>query len=210
MSKMSKKEKALRKPYLTEESLEVFLKERFPDFEVIHDRIVPGSKCKFRPDYRIEEIKLIVEFDGPRHYTQAKIILDDTGKDVIYEDLGYQVIRIPYFVQLTKPIIKKLFEGLLKDYSTFKNYPHGFISKTAILPCDFCEIGLKRFKKDITTTFEFIQDEILDSLEKRPKKDNFYMYAWPPSLFQSRYPEDPDSKCNCEKCKFERCELEDI
>lgn len=155
--------------YLTESTLGTFLQLN-PYFydqgcEWIYDKSVPGSNIKNRPDYRCEKLKLIVEFDGYLHYSQMKSILNDYKKDEVYKKLGYKVIRIPYFVQLEPRTIKQLF-GFDNDYP--QDYPHGFIDDKALLPCDFCEEGIRKFVKDLNK-FDVIYDDIVDSLKAKVK-----------------------------------------
>lgn len=146
--------------YLTEEGLKGILDIVYPDFIFTRDKIVPNSGIRNRPDYRNEELKLIVEFDGNTHYTQTKTIVNDEKKDRVYSGMGYRIIRIPYFVQASKYIIKLLFD---KDVDIEQSYPHGFIDKKAILPADYCSLGLKRYNNDLVK-FELIRKEINDSL----------------------------------------------
>jgi hypothetical protein len=46
------------------------------------------------------------------------------------------------------------------------DYQHGFVDSKAALPADFCSLGVQRFKSDLEK-FDFIRDEILDSLKKK-------------------------------------------
>jgi very-short-patch-repair endonuclease len=48
------------------------LKRIFPSETFIHDKVVPNSNTKTRPDYRCEKLKLIIEFDGDQHYRNVK------------------------------------------------------------------------------------------------------------------------------------------
>lgn len=73
---------------------------------------------------------------------------------------GYKVISIPYFIQLDSYTINILFD---KNISIKSSYPHGFIDSKCILPCDFCYLGLKRFKQDICM-FKKIERNIGKSL----------------------------------------------
>ena len=116
---------------------------------------------KFRPDYRNDDIKIIVEFDGHSHYTQAARILADCVKDRTYEKAGYTIIRIPYFIQLSSSTCTTLFNTAI---SIKQEYPHGFIDKKCTLPADFCEAGLERFKADL---FRFKNEarDIIESLK---------------------------------------------
>lgn len=92
--------------------LEKYLLVIFPEIKAedwVHDKTIPGLKKRIRPDYRCEKLKLIVEFDGLPHYKNPDRIIADEQNDIIYQHLGYKVVRIPYFIQLTNDVIKKLF-----------------------------------------------------------------------------------------------------
>lgn len=149
--------------FLTESRLEAALEYLWPQETFINNKIVPNSGVSYRPDFRCDNLKLIVEFDGSQHYTQTKVILRDFAKDEIYGKMGYKIVRIPYFVQLETKTIK-LFFGLGCEKEP--EFPHGFISKSSTLPADFCELGIERFLKDLEY-FGCIKQEILDSLKAK-------------------------------------------
>ena len=100
----------MEEKYLTEMKLGKILNLLFPHEEFIHNKMVPGSGIKNRPDYRCEKLKLIVEFDGYQHYTKCCEIKKDEYKDKAYKKLGYDIVRIPNFIQITTETIKHLFE----------------------------------------------------------------------------------------------------
>ena len=97
---------SINKNYLTEDKLGNYLKIIYPNEEFIHNKKIPDIESRIRPDYRCDNLKLIVEFDGYKHYTQYDKIITEHLKNKLYKKLGYGVIRIPYFVQLSKDIIK--------------------------------------------------------------------------------------------------------
>lgn len=132
--------------YLDEKQLGSLLKDLYPNVEFVHDRQVPNSGIKSRPDYRSDELMLIVEFDGAQHYQTVSNILKDRKKDGVYSDMGYKVVRIPYFVQPVPLTIKHYF-GI--DSNITSNFKHGFISDDIVLPCDFCTMGINRFSEDM-------------------------------------------------------------
>lgn len=146
--------------WLSEEKLGFYLKELF-GVDFIRDRKIPNSNTLFRPDYRNDTLGLIVEFDGPRHYTEAKIVFRDKDKIELYKSLGYRVIRIPDFVQWSTETIKNLF-GI--NFPVNKVYQHGFWYEKALLPCDYCTIGAMRFFHEIENDFLFAKEEIVRSL----------------------------------------------
>ena len=149
--------------YLTEANLSDALKEIFPSEKFVHDKIVVSSGIKSRPDYVFENLKLIVEFDGDQHYRSAKKIKTELKKNNFFQNLGYTVIRIPYFIQISSATIEHLF---VKKISYNQIYPHGFISKTVVMPCDFCELGIKKFEKDLER-FSYIKNDIIKSLQEK-------------------------------------------
>lgn len=146
--------------------------------EFIHNKSVPNSGIKTRPDYRFEIIKLIVEFDGNQHYQNVDIIFRDQEKDRVYTEMGYRIIRIPYFIQMTEALLKNLFNQQI-HYN--QEYPHGFIDDAAILPANFCELGIKRFVADLDR-FPDYKSEIVDSLRQKIFEKKEINLVLPPSL----------------------------
>lgn len=152
--------------YLTEGLLGEILKDMYPNEMFIHDKTVPNSQTRRRPDYRCDNLKLIIEFDGDKHYKEVSKIKSEQFKNDTYTEMGYKVVRIPYFVQLTKETIKYLFDI---DFTPSYSYPHGFISDLAALPADFCELGVNKFLLDLEK-FYFIKNEIIESLKLKRDK----------------------------------------
>lgn len=149
------------KGYLTEEKLGNVLSSVYAGCTIIHNKAYTGQK--FRPDYHIVEERIVVEFDGYQHYTSSKNIIRDDRKDLILLNDNIRVIRVPYFVQLSTEVIKELFGT---EYTHIQTYPHGFVDKTAVLPADYCELGIDRFIKDLDR-FGYVRDEILNSLKNK-------------------------------------------
>lgn len=149
--------------YLTEEKLGLFLNEFFPN-DFIHNKCVNKSLNKrFKPDYCSEKMKIIIEFDGYLHYNNSKQIKRDFKKDLEYLNLGYKIIRIPYFIQLSDNLIKIIFN---KKISFLQNYKNGFIDSKALLPADYCELGILRFKNNLEQ-FNYCKNEIIESLNNK-------------------------------------------
>jgi hypothetical protein len=150
--------------FLTEKTLCEFSLEHI-DSEGICDKVFPDSR--FRPDFRSERTKLIIEFDGYSHYTNSKTIIRDREKDLLFRKSGYRVIRIPYFIQLDEKVMRDLFSEYVCSFR-FTEYPHGFHDKKAVLPADFCSLGVQRFKTDLTR-FSYVKYPILKSLLAKRK-----------------------------------------
>ena len=94
--------------------LETYLAVIYPDInDWVHNKGIPkeisGGSCRTRPDYRSEKLKIIIEFNGLQNYNNPEKIIDDENKCHMYERLGYKVVSIPYFIQLTNEAVKQLF-----------------------------------------------------------------------------------------------------
>jgi hypothetical protein len=150
--------------HMLEASLGDFLRERV-DPDIRHAPTLRLEGMTRRPDWYSEKHKLLVEFDGPLHFTKAKIARRDVDLDNLWEDHGYFVIRLPYFVQLRGNVIYRLFGKYTDDYSPFTTYGHGFIHPKVTLPADFCSYGVVRWGYEMCRLREDIQNEIDATLE---------------------------------------------
>ncbi len=164
--------------WLTEYKLEIYLHNIF-DRPFIYNRKVVNSSIPHRPDYQNEELKLIVEFNGHHHYSTSKSIINDTIKKETYELLGYRYIEIPYFIQLTPEIIKDLFDV---DSNIECKHPQGFIDDRAMLPADYCELGLKRFLNDLERFNKKTVGEVIKSLNEKIIQLKNKFLVIPPSI----------------------------
>lgn len=173
--KLKDLENKMQGKYLTETLLGEFLAAVYPNKEWLHDKkfeyedLGEGvKKFNFRPDFCCHELKMCVEFDGADHYTKVNVIRADNNKDNILKDIGYTVIRVPYFLQLDKDSIEYLFD---LDIDFNYNFKHGFVSKNVTLPASFCEQGIWKFKDFIfklkTDGYENILSQIEGSLQDK-------------------------------------------
>jgi hypothetical protein len=91
--------------------LDEYLSEIFPSVnDWINNQVlseIPG--CRKRPDYFSKQLGLIIEFDGIQHYQSPRRIRLDLENIHFYQSHGYKVVRIPYFIQLTRSAIKEFF-----------------------------------------------------------------------------------------------------
>ena len=158
--------------YLTEGILLNIFSTLFGKEDVISqykEETYPFKKYKY--DILVKSKKLIIEFDGELHYTDINTIKRDLIKNNIIE-LGYTLIRIPYFVQLTTDVFNYLFPGI--DVVINQNYPHGFIDKKAKLPSNFCSHGELKFLQDLEK-FSFIKEDIINSLKNSFEQKEFVL-----------------------------------
>lgn len=85
---------------LSKTRLDQYLEIIFPGVEFICDKPMGGEDKTYsrkRPDNRNDDLMLIVEFDGLQHCADPKRIMTDRKNTEIYNNLGYKVVRIPYF-----------------------------------------------------------------------------------------------------------------
>lgn len=129
-----------------------------------HDQIIENTGRRYRPDYRSEQEKLIVEFDGLPHYTDPQNILNDIEKTKFYQNMGYKVVRIPYFIQLTNKVIEQLF-GRKVNEPMFNEKIPSLGKKGKNTPAYLCGAGIKRMKEEFQNFPEQLQVNI-EALKK--------------------------------------------
>jgi hypothetical protein len=166
--------------YLTEEKLGKLLGEVFDGEEVLPQYSIKGRYNRFRVDFFIPRLGIVVEFNGNTHYQKTKVILRDYALREYCKENNLKLIEIPYWLQIDDRVFHLLFglqltEKFIDSKVEFKvNYPHGFISKDCVLPADFSADGWNRFWKEYTSLlenpdFEYfsVLQEIFDSLSNR-------------------------------------------
>lgn len=128
--------------------LDVYLKEIFPNVDDwVHDKSIKELGIRTRPDYRSETLKMIVEFDGLQHYTNPENIIKDIEKTKVYESHGYEVVRIPYFIQLTREVIIELFGVDVCKEMFDSKYPSMSV-KNKNTPAYMCSSGVERMNEE--------------------------------------------------------------
>ncbi len=126
--------------------LEEYLEVIFPGSKWVHDKAF-SKEHRIRPDYRCDELRLIVEFDGTPHYTDPSVIAKDNRNQRIYEDHEYTVVRIPYFIQLTRDVVKELFGVDVGRDLCDPSFP-SMGKEWENTPAYCCTAGLKRMAED--------------------------------------------------------------
>ena len=101
------------------------IKTFIPGVIITVDKTINNNEGRrFRPDYLLEDLNLIFEYNGMPHYQNPFKLRDDEIKKQFYAnhqdkndvDKKYATIRWPYFYQLTKPIAKFVFGDLMKHF----------------------------------------------------------------------------------------------
>lgn len=151
--------------------LNEYLKVIFPNVnDWVHDKVIPNSNLKRRPDYRSETLKLIVEFDGLNHYTDPVVIKRDEESIDLYTRLGYKVVRIPYFVQLSNSAVKKLFGSDVIEPLFDETVPSLSISAKNT-PAFLCHAGVERMARE----FKNFPIQYETNIKYLEKVDNDYL-----------------------------------
>lgn len=57
----------------------------------------------------------MIEFDGVQHYQKPERIKADVENQRLYEELGYKVVRIPYFIQLSNDVVRQMFGRVISE-----------------------------------------------------------------------------------------------
>ena len=138
--------------YLTQQKLASLLKEALKDkyTSFIEEQKVAGKpRCRWDmymtfPDGR----EIAVEFDGDQHYRDTLVMKLDLEKDDLADEAGIEVVRIPYWVQLTDETAKHYFGDLFDGIHIEQDYPHGFI-KSKVFPASYCAMGVERFMAEL-------------------------------------------------------------
>jgi very-short-patch-repair endonuclease len=168
---------------MTEKTLGDFLKERFAGYTITSPTLIIDNK-RYKTDFFIEELNLIVDFDGPKHYTHPGTCVRDIDKHFIYKENGYNTAVLPYYIQLDEMSIQFIFDSVIDKINSrekYNDYPHGFISPNVTLPAEFCSMGLYRLDGEINNgRFRFFKNEIIQSLDEKIERGrhHFEVYPW--------------------------------
>ena len=157
--------------YLTQEKLTRILSTHY-NVEV--EVPIIGTKYKSDIQFNIDDKKYVVEFDGDSHYCNPDVMRRDRYKDDILFTLGFNIIRIPYWVQLNSETFEMFFKFKYPD-NILQTYPHGFIDKKAKTPAHFCVDGIDKFNTMIFLMAEHNPSlvlEIIRSLSNHSKYKN--------------------------------------
>ncbi len=139
---------------------------------------VPNTRMRWDMGFKRKDGQVvIVEYDGDTHYCDPFKIKTDAVKDAAAGALGYAVVRMPFWVQLTTVTLKHFF-GL--DAIVETEFPHGFIT-TRFFPSRFCGLGIARFRRELDALPEQVRADVITSLRERSKEHGVDCIL-PPSL----------------------------
>jgi hypothetical protein len=126
-------------------------------------QVISGRRQRWDMLYSGPAGKVAVEFDGDEHYRHTIKIKSDHEKDELARQGGYQVVRVPYWVQLTSETLKRYFD---LDAEIVQDFPHGFIT-TKVFPASFCEFGIARFQRELDCLPSGVRLAVISSLRDR-------------------------------------------
>ena len=164
--------------------LEEYLATIFPNVtDWVHDKTIPnlpeGIKCRKRPDYRSETLKLIIEFDGVQHFETPKQIQEDINTTKLYESFGYKVVRIPFFIQLTNTAVLEMFNVIVNEKLFNPEIPSMGIQGAN--PATICFAGIQRMAE----YFICYPDQYITNINFLKSFNNDYMTG--ASLLEKEY-----------------------
>lgn len=110
--------------------------------------VIDGKKYAYRPDYRSESLKLIIEFDGTLHYKNPTNIVNDKARNALYAKGGYKVIRIPFFIQLTNDVVISLL-GRNVSEPLFNPEITSMSVQWKNTPAFMCPAGVERMAREL-------------------------------------------------------------
>lgn len=155
--------------------LSVYLDTIFSGINFEYDSFVKKSEVpknisfhRYGCDAISRDLKLIVMLDDPRHYTDTAVGINDQMKDRWFHAVGYTVVRIPYYVQLTNDVVEDLFKiGTPVELCTIKNNffrggDEGI--NFNILPGNMSEIGRVRFIREFNSFSTEVRKMIYEDL----------------------------------------------
>lgn len=149
--------------YLTERKLKAVLQKIYGNQWIGGQISLPGSRRKFDMAFRVRGIVILVEYDGDEHYRNSIKIKADKEKDVLAEENGMHLVRIPYWIQLDSVMVRHWF-GIEVDID--QSFPHGFIT-TKLFPASFCELGIARFRQELASLPAEVRNAVIDSLREQ-------------------------------------------
>jgi hypothetical protein len=153
--------------YLTQAKLASALKQLIDESWIGEEvTVAAGSRRRWDMAYLSAEGTVVVEYDGDPHYCNTIRIKADREKDRVAADLGFRVVRFPYWIQLTSEMLAHYFE---LSAEIRQDFPHGFVT-TKIFPASFCEIGVERFEHELRDLPSGVRMSVVQSLRDRAKE----------------------------------------
>lgn len=158
-----------------EDSLKAWMTYIFPEEDVRINTTVPSdiqlrrganTARNLRVTCRIERLSLVVELDTLKLYQSPYLIQKSRDQEAYLVSLGYRVIRIPYWVQLSTDAIFHYF-GVSDLLGC--DYPSGFyVSRDPCFertPANYSTAGLKLMVSQLRTLPYSVRRQVLRSMD---------------------------------------------
>lgn len=168
--------------------LDQLLTRLFDVDDWVQDKQIPNSGRHFRPDFRSETLKTIIEFEGLPHYQNPDMIIQDNRRRRFYESLHYGLVEIPYFYQLTQATAQHLFntdkqQAHLVNLDILPNigYP-SFDRGLRNEPIYLCPIGIARVCHELDYQLEIDPKQFKANIKQLITLDQTHDYSYYPII----------------------------
>jgi len=159
-------------------------------------RLDGNRRWPFDCGIKINDRKILFEFDGDRHYTDGLVFYRDIQKTVLAKSEGFEVIRFPFWIQLNTETLSYYLNMKISNHEIVTTFPHGFIADKATLPSSFCVKGYQRFVQEFESLPSNIICSVLASLKYQSEKRNIpYKYI----------AGDIPAGITCDEVDFKKC-----
>jgi len=128
---------------------------------------IAGTKRLWDFAYCAQGKTVLVEFDGPEHYTKVSQMRIDDSKDLFSAQKGFRTVRFPYWLVLDADTAKHYFN---LDSDCEPDFEHGFPT-IPHLPANFCAPGVTRFEKELNQLPPKVKAQVIATLKRRAEKE---------------------------------------
>lgn len=139
----------------------------------------PDNRRKFyKVDCYSDTMKIIWEYEGPDHYEDVWKLKRDSERQSFFEDAGYQFLRWPYYLQLTKDVAVHFFGDAFseKKYQEAIETVYGVTDCNFVLapglhtsrntPANFVPRGVRRFFEELGFLPTSVTAQVAESLRR--------------------------------------------
>lgn len=149
--------------YLTETKLAGAIQQLVSDGWAGGQVSRPSSRRRFDTAFRASGETALVEYDGDERYRDSLKIKADRQEDAIATANGFQLVRVPYWVQLDNVTSRHWFG---READIVQSFPHGFIT-TKFFPPSYCELGIGKFRRGLELSLAAVRAAVVASLRDR-------------------------------------------
>ena len=152
-----------------------------PDSQWISQKRFYYDSLNKRRFYKVDCVslatKIVIEYDGPKHYTDVWKNQRDNDRRSFFEQQGFTFFRWPYYCQLTKAVADYFFgEHEDEKYQQCISQIYGVKSEELILACgfhttkntpsNFTYLGVDRFISELSLLPLIVKAQVAESLRR--------------------------------------------